>query len=257
MKIIICYVTLLLIFNSVTFGQSVLNYQSGSGVVVQPGADVCADQIQINGTFSGGGTLCGSTPYVLTLTAFIQGFYNSLSNTMISDTVIIYLRNAVSPFPKVDSAKSVLTSSGMGSFIFFNIINGANYYIAIRHRNSIETWSSSGVAFSSGTLSYDFTTASNKAYGNNMILKGTKWCIYNGDVNQDGSVDITDGSLIDNDAFNFVSGYVNTDLDGNNFVDLSDYGIADNNAFNYVTKITPLGDGPQISIDNFRKKDGN
>ncbi len=44
---------------------------------------------------------------------------------------------------------------------------------------------------------------------------------------------------MDNDAFNFVSGYVNTDVTGDNVVDAADLGIIDNNAFNYVSKITP------------------
>ncbi|MDQ3020236.1 MAG: hypothetical protein M3R36_06670, partial [Bacteroidota bacterium] len=156
MKIIISFTILLLTFNSSAFCQSVLNYQSGTGVVVQPGADVCADQVIINGTFSGGGTICGRTAYVLNLTALIQGFYNSSSNTMVSDTITVYLRNATTPFAKKDSAKSVLNNSGAGSFIFFNITNGTNYYLVIRHRNSIETWSSSAIAFSAGTLTYDF-----------------------------------------------------------------------------------------------------
>ncbi|MDQ3021427.1 MAG: hypothetical protein M3R36_12790 [Bacteroidota bacterium] len=64
-------------FASGTFSQSVLNYQSGTGVVVEPGADVCADQIKINGTFSGGGPICGGIVYVLNLTGFIEGFFNS------------------------------------------------------------------------------------------------------------------------------------------------------------------------------------
>ena len=63
--------------------------------------------------------------------------------------------------------------------------------------------------------------------------------IYGGDVNQDGVVDATDAGAIDNDAFNFVTGYVSTDLTGDNVVDASDAAITDNNAFNFVSKITP------------------
>ncbi|MDQ3019143.1 MAG: hypothetical protein M3R36_01020 [Bacteroidota bacterium] len=241
MKAIICFTTILLI-SSIAFSQSVLNYQSGTGVVIQPGADVCADQVVINGTFSGGGTICGSIAYSLNLTAFIQGFYNPSSNSMISDTVTIYLRNATTPFAKKDSAKSVLTASGTGSFIFFNITNGTNYYLVIRHRNSIETWSSSAIAFSAGTLTYDFTPAANKAFGSNQIqvdISPVRFAIYSGDVNQDGVVDLTDGSMIDNDASNFITGYVNTDVNGDNVVDLADATIADNNAFNFVGVIRP------------------
>jgi len=242
MKNIIYFTTLLLIFASITFSQSSIDYQTGTGLTVQPGADISAGQVIINGTYSGGGTINGNQAYVLNLTTFIQGFYNSSSNNMISDTVIICLRNAVSPFAKVDSAKGVLTPNGAGSFIFFNISNGVNYYIVIRHRNSIETWSSLAITFSSGALTYDFTPTANKAYGNNQVQVDNspiKFAIYSGDVNQDGVVDGTDAGLIDNAAFNFLVGYVPTDVDGNNFVDASDAAIADNNAFNFVTKITP------------------
>jgi hypothetical protein len=58
-------------------------------------------------------------------------------------------------------------------------------------------------------------------------------------VDHDGLVDATDLALIDNDAANFVTGYVWTDLSGDNFVDGSDYLIADNNAFNFVVAMRP------------------
>ena len=67
------------------------------------------------------------------------------------------------------------------------------------------------------------------------------FAIYGGDVNQTGEVDASDLSTIDNDAFNFVTGYVNTDVTGDNVTDASDYAIADNNAFNFVTKSVPPG----------------
>ncbi|MDQ3022715.1 MAG: hypothetical protein M3R36_19445 [Bacteroidota bacterium] len=242
MKTIYYFTTLFLIFTSAAFAQSTLNYQAGTGVVIQPGADVCADKVTINGTFSGGGTICGATAYVLNLTVFIQGFYNPASNTMVADTATVYLRSSTTPFGNIDSSKSILTSTGAGTFIFFNITNGTNYYIDVRHRNSIETWSFSAVAFSSGTLTYDFTPAANKAYGNNMIQvdpSPVKFGIYSGDVNQDGIIDLTDNELIDNDSYNFVTGYVRTDVNGDNIVDLADAAIADNNALNFVGKVTP------------------
>ncbi|MDQ3019882.1 MAG: hypothetical protein M3R36_04825 [Bacteroidota bacterium] len=107
-------------------------------------------------------------------TTLIEGFYNSSLNTMVSDTMIIYLRNVISPFAKIDSAKSVLDNSGMGSFIFFNAINSANYYIAMKHRNSIETWSAEPKVFTNSMMTYNFSTAQTQAYGSNMILKGIK-----------------------------------------------------------------------------------
>jgi hypothetical protein len=39
---------------------------------------------------------------------------------------------------------------------------------------------------------YDFTTASSQAFGNNMVFKLGRYCIYSGDENQDGIVDVSD-----------------------------------------------------------------
>ncbi|MBK8984019.1 MAG: hypothetical protein IPM38_17300 [Ignavibacteria bacterium] len=115
-----------------------------------------------------------------------------------------------------------------------------NYYIAVTHRNSIETWSKLPQSFASGnTVQYDFTNSITKSYGDNLVLKSGKYCIYSGDVNQDGTVDLSDLSLIDNDANNFESGYVKTDVNGDGIVDLTYAAITDNNAFNFVSRSTP------------------
>jgi len=155
--------------------------------------------------------------------------------------VRVYLREVSPPFNIVDSGKTVIDSLSLTGSILFSSANTGSYYIQIKHRNALETWSKSGGEqyVRGSAISYNFTTAQSQAFGNNMILKGTKYCIYSGDVNHDGVIDGTDLGIIDNDAFNFLSGYVVSDLDGNSFVDGSDYAIADNNAFNFVTKSTP------------------
>ena len=52
-------------------------------------------------------------------------------------------------------------------------------------------------------------------------------------------MDVSDLSLIDNDAFNFASGYIPTDINGDDVTDLSDGLITENNAVNFITKISP------------------
>ncbi|MEO8210370.1 MAG: glycoside hydrolase family 9 protein, partial [bacterium] len=158
----------------------------------------------------------------------IQGFYNSVLNSMNrDDTVRGYLRNVSSPYNIVDSSKAVVDSLNFsGSFLFSNLTSGT-YYIVVKHRNSIETWSKSGgeSILASVTFNYDFTDASSKAYGNNIKQIDTspvRFGIYSGDVNQDGTVDLSDVQLIDNDSYNFANGYVRTDINGDNSVDVSD-----------------------------------
>jgi len=117
-----------------------------------------------------------------------------------------------------------------------------NFYIQLKHRNSLETWSATGISFIDTLISYNFSSSVNQAFGNNMIQVDNsplRFAIFSGDINEDGIIDATDLSLIDNDAFNSVSGYVKTDLNGDNFVDASDLLIADNNAANVIISITP------------------
>ena len=178
----------------------------------------------------------------LNLTMLIQGFYNAVTNSMIRDTVRVYLRNSSSPYAIVDSAKAYLSSTGAGTFPFQNASNDVNYYLHLKHRNSIETWSKTLQSFTSNSMTYNFTNASTKAFGDNEInidASPVKYGIYSGDVNKDGTIDISDGSLIDNDAFNCASGYLPADANGDGFVDVSDAVFADNNGFNFVGKLTP------------------
>jgi hypothetical protein len=177
----------------------------------------------------------------LTLTGLIQGFYTG--TTMIPDTVTVELRGAASPHSLVTSAKGVLNSTGNGAFTLSGASNGTPYYLAVKHRNGVETWSGSTVSFSSGALGYNFTTAATQAYGSNMLLKSGKYCFYNGDVSHDGTIDLTDLIAVDNDNSAFVTGYTDTDCNGDGTVDLSDLIIVDNNNSAFISKVVPSG-GP-------------
>ncbi|MBK8553967.1 MAG: hypothetical protein IPL53_24145 [Ignavibacteria bacterium] len=92
------------------------------------------------------------------------------------------------------------------------------------------------------TMSYDFSTAAAKAYGNNMInvdASPVRYAIYSGDVNNDGTVDLNDVIQTYNAAGSFASGYVVTDLNGDNIVDLNDILIAYNNSAGFVAVVRP------------------
>ncbi|MBS1551589.1 MAG: PQQ-dependent sugar dehydrogenase [Bacteroidetes bacterium] len=178
----------------------------------------------------------------LNLKAAIQGFYDNTTNRMsIKDTSRIYLRSNVSPYQLIDSSVTLMDSVSLSGLCFFNNAPTGTYYIVVKHRNGILTWSkNNGENLVKGSLiNYDFTNDSSKAYGNNQIRKGNIYCIYNGDADQDGTIDATDVSLIDNGATNGLSGYVSTDLTGDNFVDAEDQSIADNNSLNSISVINP------------------
>jgi poly(beta-D-mannuronate) lyase len=174
-----------------------------------------------------------------------QGFYNTGGYLNTADTIGVYLANSGSPYNSVDSSFALLDSPSFSATAFFNSAASGNYYLVIKHRNSIETWSASPIAFIKGsTVSYDFTDAQEKAYGGNQVQVSSSpelWAIYSGDVNQDGYVDPLDISLIDQDSFNYASGTgIKTDINGDHFVDPLDLSIADVNSFNYIGLRTPF-----------------
>ncbi|MDZ4712824.1 MAG: dienelactone hydrolase family protein [bacterium] len=174
------------------------------------------------------------------LKALIQGFYNESSNTMIGDTIRIFLRNVSSPYSIIDSSVSFLNDTGNAALNFPAAKNGVNYYLQLSHRNSIETWSKSGgEIFNITNSNFNFTATSTSAFGNNQVLKGSRYCIYNGDVNIDGVVDVSDLLNTYNDVTNFILGYVVTDINGEGIVDVSDLLIVYNNSSAFVSRIIP------------------
>ncbi|MBK6505795.1 MAG: hypothetical protein IPG02_09030 [Ignavibacteria bacterium] len=80
------------------------------------------------------------------------------------DTVTVLLRSAVSPYAVVETKKVSLSGAGTASVVFTGAVNGVSYYIVVKHRNSVETWSKTGgEVFVNGILNYDFTTAASQA----------------------------------------------------------------------------------------------
>jgi endonuclease/exonuclease/phosphatase family metal-dependent hydrolase len=178
-----------------------------------------------------------SDPVELYLTAIIEGLFNGV--TMVTDTITIELRNSASPYSLVDQANVLLNGNGEGTGRFFNAANETPYYIVIKHRNALETWSASPQTFMDDELTYDFTSSSNKAYGDNLKLKGNKWCIYSGDVNQDGFINVTDLNLVYSNNVSGLTGYNESDLNGDFFTEIEDLNIVFINDNSGVEKATP------------------
>ncbi|MCB0729145.1 MAG: choice-of-anchor D domain-containing protein, partial [Ignavibacteriae bacterium] len=181
----------------------------------------------------------------INITVIPEGFYNTGTDKLNSkDTVRAYLHAAVSPYVVIDSSVGVIDSvSYTGSFIFANAPSGT-YFIRIKHRNTIETWSKSGgEVFTAGsTMNYNFTTSSAQAFGNNMKqvnASPVRFAVYSGDENQNGIVDLSDVVNVSNAASTFSSGYVSSDMNGDKIVDLSDLVITSNNASAFIAAIVP------------------
>lgn len=180
---------------------------------------------------------------IINLKLSLQGLYNPASNKLSTrDTVRIYLKRYEDVTETVDSGKAVIDSATLNCTFSFSYLPDTYCYLIVRHRNSLETWSYWPVMIENPVTSYDMTNSSGAAYGNNLIQTDNApvvFSVFSGDVNQDGSIDATDLSQIDNASYVFASGYVNTDLNGDGFVDASDASVADNNAANFVGLIRP------------------
>lgn len=175
----------------------------------------------------------------INLTVIPEGFYFPLFNQLSRrDTVSIYLRNALSPFSIVDSSKGIIDSNTFSNIFSFYNTPAGDYYINVKHLNSIETWSKTdglNILSNQQVIDYDFTASAGQAYFNNLKLKGEKYCLYGGDVDKNGFIDLTDLIFILNEAKNFVSGsYLPADLNGDSLVDLSDVSLCSNNVANFI-----------------------
>lgn len=182
----------------------------------------------------------------LNLKVSVQGLFNGTVHSRV-DTMFVNLRSATSPYPVIASSYGAIDATSLtGWFPFSNTLPTGNYYLEVKYRNlasarnGINTWSATTLAlgpYNAGV--YNFTNAASKAFGSNQIAISTAFATYNGDSNQDGTIDSGDLSDVDNAALLGDAGYINTDLNGDDFVDSADLSIVDNNASFGVFEITP------------------
>ncbi|MEO8666019.1 MAG: choice-of-anchor J domain-containing protein [Ignavibacteria bacterium] len=159
------------------------------------------------------------------------------------DTLTVSIRQSISPYAIIETKKIVYDSISGSASVPLNLAqNGVSYYIYITHRNSLPTWSSAPVLCTANTITYDFTTALSKAFGNKMILISGKASFYSGDVSRDNCINLTDIIEIYNSANLFTSGsYVLDDLNFDGTVNLTDILVASNNGLNFICESAPSG----------------
>ena len=101
-------------------------------------------------------------------------------------------------------------------------------------------------------------SAQNNAYGDNQKeVEPGVFAIYSGDVNQDGTIDISDQADLGNDLTNFAFGYVLTDLNGDSVVDISDQAILDNNLVNFISVISPANGNRIMNTNTNTRQENN
>ena len=199
----------------------------------------------------------------LNLTVFPEGLYNTetglLTKTQgtddgsitydmftgtIADTLSIALAETTAPFNTVFEAHGIFINTD--GKVELSTIPGSltgNYYIIIRHRNHVETWSQY-VSFAGQTIGYNFTDDVAKAWGNNLKQVGSVYCIYTGDANGDQYIDGFDLAVVFNQNLDGAFGYQLEDLNGDGFVDGFDMALVFNNNLlgaGMNTPIAPMG----------------
>lgn len=190
-------------------------------------------------------TACATTQ--LDLNLFLEGFYTGFStmaanlydvavsnDPTAADYITVNLWNPFSlsnPVPDY-SITTLLHTNGTASMLFPPAVTGNSFYIAVKHRNSIETWSHDPVLFSPVTF-YDFSSGLETAYNDGAIapmknLGDGHFAFYAGDINQDGAIDAQDMNVIDNEIGFF--GYNISDVNGDGATDAQDMNFVDNNS---------------------------
>jgi len=152
----------------------------------------------------------------------------------VADHITVELHDAITYATIVYTATDVpLSTTGTATLIVPGTYNGT-YYITIKHRNSLETTTASAVSFASGIVNQSYGLPVNVFGGNLGLSIDSNYLIYTGDVNQDGAIDSRDYISVDNDSFNFATGYLPTDVDGNGIIDSRDFISIDNSNYNFI-----------------------
>lgn len=182
----------------------------------------------------------------LQVKVFLQGYYVGSSSmtpvlmnegigidATLTDTVTVELRNAVAPYAVVFTQKAILKTNGLLD-INTGSLNG-NYYLVLRHRNTLPVWSAAPIAISASGAYYDFSSGAGQSYGNNAYDLGAGiWGVHSGELVSDENIDLLDLVLLEGDISNFLFGYVASDLNGDGNVDLLDYSIIEPNVTNFI-----------------------
>ena len=199
-------------------------------------------------------TLCSSCPTssLVELKLNVQGFYDTTTNRMKSvnnnqlntndyskvTDVSVELRDATGTL--IATTTTDLKTDGTATCVFPDQPTGS-FYIGVKTENSIQTWSATPELIGSTPLQYDFTTAANKAFGDNLTeLTPGVFGLFSGDINNDGNVDNSDYAAWEMDSNNFSFGPFSTDLNGDGNVDNSDYTVWETNSNVFIYAISPF-----------------
>lgn len=204
-----------------------------------------------------------STKYT-NIKLYLEGLYNTSNHQMtpamnetaaqfsnyISDSITLQLAQPYFPFLIDYTFGAKLQTDGSLEVDIPCYVSG-NYFLVIKNRNHIETWSAFPLAFATDTINYNFTTDASKATGDNQkLIEANVFGIYSGDVNQDGLVDGSDMSEVEYTNNYFFVGYLNMDVNGDGLVDGSDMSLIEFNNNAFINVVQPYTTTAILTTDS-------
>lgn len=237
-------------------------------VVPFDASNIVLHQLTANGLSSFGTFTGGPGQKSLILKLYLEGLYSGggmMNPAMsfdgvdllpkwgwtIADHITVELHDATNYYNVINTTSDIpLNTDGTAAVILPGNYNG-NYYITIKHRNSIETVCATPQTFAGSTISYDFSDAASKAFGDNMkSMGGGKYAFFAGDITdfmnsypgpavQDGIVDILDQYYVYPSYLAGDLGYLPSDLNGDGIVDIFDLYLDYDNYLLGVYAMTP------------------
>jgi hypothetical protein len=163
--------------------------------------------------------------------------FATVPNADVVDWVLVELRDATDAATANESTiiktmaglllkdGSIVATDGSSNLTFTNSIAN-NLYVAVYHRNHLGIMSNVALSLSGTTYTYDFTNASDAAFGTDAQQHiGSVYAMYAGDVNGDGEIDDTDDTnlwISETGTSGYLPSDVNLDGQSNN-IDKNDY----------------------------------
>jgi hypothetical protein len=152
--------------------------------------------------------------------------FTTTGDNAIVDWVFVELRDATSALytrsALVQADGDIVDTDGVSPLTFGSAPAGS-YYVAIKHRNHLRVKTNSTMPLVTGTNTINFT---NNSIGGTTAMKSfsvagnTLYCLFAGDLNQDGAINATDRSEAWNNRN--LTGYNKNDCSMNGTVDATD-----------------------------------
>jgi hypothetical protein len=150
------------------------------------------------------------------------------------DWLLVSIRTGTDASTTVDEQPALLLTDG--SIRDFDGINpvrflgpdSTSYYVVVRHRNHGDVMTSTAIDFSSGSGSWDFTTAMSQAhsiFSNPMTLLDTRYGMFGGDIDIDAQVTAGDFNVWLAQTKATETGYRSGDITLDGQVTASDFNI--------------------------------